>query len=271
MIFPSIVTLKGGLGNQLFQYAFGKWLEKEHNHSVFFDTRGLSNAISPRQFELHFFRLFEFDQGKFISQNKDLLKVFPKIATSYYTRTGKIINEQNFQIESPKRALYADFWQKSLFVNSIIDQSNLFRFRNEKIKEWPELISKDVESVGIHIRGTDYLNHPRLINLSKSYFETAINRLKQHLSTPQFYVFTDDLKHAKEVLQNLPYTLVASSSGIQDFYQLSNCKHQIISNSTFSWWAAMINSHPNKLVVSPRNWFKGEDHQLRNKHWINID
>ena len=133
------------------------------------------------------------------------------------------------------------------------------------------MISKNEESVGIHIRGTDYLKHPKRINLSKSYFEKAINRLKQDLFTPQFYVFTDDPKHAKELLQNLPYTLVASSSGIQDFYQLSNCKHQIISNSTFSWWAAMINSHPNKLVVSPSNWFKGEEHQLRNKQWINID
>ncbi len=271
MFFPSIVTLKGGLGNQLFQYAFGKWLEKEHNQKVYFDARGLSNAISPRQFELYFFRLFEYDQDKFIFQSKGLPKIFPKIAATYYSRTSQIISEASFDFSDPKPASYFGFWQRNLFVNSIINfNPSLFRFKPEIVQNWPAIISSDVESVGIHVRGTDYLNHPSLVNLSKAYFEKAISLLSESLQNPSFYVFTDDPTYSKEVLSGLSYNIVSTKSGIQDFYHLSQCKHQIISNSTFSWWAATINNNPGKLVVSPVKWFKNQGHQLENKKWINI-
>lgn len=116
----------------------------------------------------------------------------------------------------------------------------------------------NTESVSIHIRRGDYLNIPNTQNIcSISYYKKAINLILKNISNPQFYIFSNDINWCKQHLQIDKAIFISNNTGKNSFIDMqlmSCCKHNIIANSTFSWWGAWLNNNPNKIIISPNKW-----------------
>ena len=140
-----------------------------------------------------------------------------------------------------------------------------FRFKDSIVRRNSsslKLIEKSPVSVSIHIRRGDYLNENSIHSVQNvDFYKNAISLMLDRVSRRDviFFVFSDDIVWAKSnLLINESIILISTCSPVDDFYLMSNCQHHIISNSTFSWWAAWIGDQSSKIVISPRQWFKNE-------------
>lgn len=136
---------------------------------------------------------------------------------------------------------------------------------------------KSTNSVSIHVRRTDYLlQHKKIAyDLSDSdYFPKAIAYIGERVKNPHFFIFSDDIAWCKKNL-NIKYEhtfveLNDESNGVFDLELMKNCKHNIIANSTFSWWGGWLNENPDKIVVAPALWFRKGDNQTVPDDWVRI-
>ncbi len=138
-----------------------------------------------------------------------------------------------------------------------------------------ENLIKSVNSVSLHIRRTDFKNTKSNTThgiCSLEYYGEAVKFISNKLVDPHFFVFSDDINWAKENL-NLPYklTFISGNSGDKsyiDMQLMSVCKHNIIANSSFSWWGAWLNSNMNKIVIAPRMWFFNKELNIQTNDLI---
>jgi hypothetical protein len=118
------------------------------------------------------------------------------------------------------------------------------------------------QSVSIHVRRGDYVTKAKTNSLhgtcSPEYYRLAIKEISNNLTSPTFFIFTDDVTWTKENLQikqNNIYVSGNKFSNAEELILMSMCQHNIIANSTFSWWAAWLNTNPHKVVIAPKQWF----------------
>ena len=107
--------------------------------------------------------------------------------------------------------------------------------------------------------------------LEKSYFEKAIEKMNQLSPGVEIYCFSDDIPWCKKELAGPNIHYIERSYNLSDFEEwhlMSHCKHQIVSNSTYSWWAAWLNSYSIKIVISPDRWFG--NHDIFPSSWVKI-
>ncbi len=128
-------------------------------------------------------------------------------------------------------------------------------------------------SVGVHIRRGDFgksKGREKSIILNPAYYIEAFNRIEMELINPEYYIFTDDKEWVRSCF-NLSNAFIVDVNGIDkcflDMFLMSRCKHNIISNSTFSWWGAWLNANPSKIVISPKHLY-GCDPMLVAKGWV---
>ena len=114
------------------------------------------------------------------------------------------------------------------------------------------------ESVAVHVRRGDYLNFSGL-SLPDIYYQEACSIIEQHCPKAHFYVFSEDVNYVQELFKGREgVTFMEPNRGEKsylDLFLMAQCKHTIIANSTFSWWAAWLNSHPDKLIIKPQKWW----------------
>lgn len=225
-----IIKLTGGLGNQLFQYAYGRALSLERNESFFLDTswyRGRKDrAYLLNNFSIH----------------TRLTNIFHRIfcKKSYLQDTRGEWHSEKYFIK------YADIIRKDLELKILPEQQF------------------EMNSVSIHLRGGDYVRGNKSNfhgTCSPEYYAEAIKSIRERIQNPHFYIFTDDIEWARNHIQfPEPYTLVSNGSipPYKELILMSNCKHNIIANSTFSWWGAWLNKNPDKIVIAPKKWFVDE-------------
>jgi len=145
------------------------------------------------------------------------------------------------------------YQSEKFFLNAKNEILELFTFKSRLIENLKAMYPFIEDTCGIHVRRTDYLNqqdyHPIM---SLNYFNEAIN----HTTCKKFSVFSDDISWCKEHLKHLDCIFI-SMQDYEDFILMSLCKDNIISNSTFSWWAAYLNKNQNKKVIAPhhKKWF----------------
>ena len=133
-------------------------------------------------------------------------------------------------------------------------------------------------SVSIHVRRGDYLNGYYFETLGKicdiDYYKRAIALINKEVNDPYFYIFSDDPGYVAENLKIENATYVDFNRGRdswQDMYLMSQCKHNIIANSTFSWWGAWLNTNLNKIVIAPNRWFANMDNdEIVLPEWIRL-
>ncbi|MGN6475680.1 MAG: alpha-1,2-fucosyltransferase [Flavipsychrobacter sp.] len=269
-----VSKIQGGLGNQMFQYAIGKAYSEKLNTELFLDlsfyNQPFGKDVTPRKFELGLFNL------SYQVANSYQLELFQN--TSYWYRIKRKLGlpvpiyfrEGNDKtILKNKKDIYLDgYWQSELFfkdLSKIIKEGFVFK---QSLNEQSEVVAASIIStktpVAIHLRRGDYVSlssasvHHGVCDME--YYRSGIRYLNTNVDEPYYFVFSDDVEWAKSnflpLFSNME--IVQGNHGDdswQDMHLMSLCKHNIIANSSFSWWAAWLNANPNKIVVAPGKWF----------------
>jgi hypothetical protein len=240
-----IIKLQGGLGNQLFQWAFGKSLSIDLNTELYLDLSFLYQdipGITKRYLELNKFPLIqekpidiEYNQPLYIINDNTPIENINK--NSNYYLNGYFQKEKYFK------------HNKQIILNYL----NLDSIKNNKFYE-PII---NCNSVSLHVRRTDYLLHQNYHPVQDiQYYNNALNHMDNY---DKIFVFSDDIEWCKNNLKYDNMVFVTGHSNIEDLILMSYCKHNIIANSSFSWWSAWINQSNNKTVVAPKRWFGVQD------------
>jgi len=290
-----IVKLMGGLGNQMFQYAAGRVLAEKHKVPLKLDVTFLNDRSARENFTFRDFELDCFNYDFEIASHKEIEKfnLLGNLGNLFRRLTRKKsffhFCEQSFNYNEGFEQLPSDvflegYWQSEKYFQHIrtllmqvytwkpiSDENNLSILNSIKMNN----------SVSVHIRRGDYIEN-EFINkfhgiCDKDYYTRAISYMNEHLENPVFYFFSDDVQWVKKEFEGLgAFVFIDYNIGIhsnKDIYLMSNCKHNIIANSSFSWWGAWLNQNVNKIVVAPEKWFKKADintSDLIPSQWINI-
>lgn len=257
------VKLKGGLGNQMFQYAFAYSLSKKLNKKLSLDVTHFNKKSfdTKRHFELGSYPI-EFD--RIISSKK----FFPRILDKIFALK---ITEKNFSIDNIQRynlsqkIIVDGYWQSEDFFMEYSEKIRNFfgeyRSTNTSYNQFWNEISRS-KSASIHVRRGDYVTNFKASLVHEvcdlDYFRHAINILEKKLQGVIFFIFTDDVEWVKSNFMGDRFRIV-SANNFNHFEELSlmaHCQNNIISNSSFSWWAAWLNRNDNKCVIAPKKWFK---------------
>lgn len=284
-----ITKIQGGIGNQLFQYAIGRNLALKNNTELKFDSSFFNNTDidTPRIFLLDKFNI----SGETISDNelrkiklsnfqnrntlKRIVNKFLKIIEEtkpiqerkFVSFRDIIFHPEVLQIRTKKNIYLAGNWPTDKYFSEIENVIRKdFTLKSEFSQEAKKISDKIINSnsISIHIRRGDYENIEKTKSLhggicTLDYYIQAIELIK--INNPEFFIFSDDIAWVKDNFKiNHPITYV-SGNNIPDYEELilmSQCKHNIIANSTFSWWGAWLNHNSNKTVIAPKKWFNSD-------------
>ncbi|MDP3946424.1 MAG: alpha-1,2-fucosyltransferase [Lutibacter sp.] len=268
MIYSNIY---GGLGNQMFQYAIAKNISILNNVCFKLDVAKMNNSYL-RDYSLKKFNISnviasleevkKFHKNKYYNyilrelQQKNIL-----LGNKYYEKLELIFDKKVLSLQS---GYLEGYWQSFKYFENIRDVllkdftlAEEMNFENKLI--YNEIISTN--SISIHIRRGDYISNSKnnkIYNVfGLEYYNKAIDFITKQINNPYFYVFSDDLEWASKYLNlsNVTYVGINSSKNPEnDLVLMSYCKHNIIANSTFSWWAAWLNQNQNKIIIAPKKW-----------------
>lgn len=258
-----IVRLKGGLGNQMFQYALGRVLSVKNKTDLaldisFFDLK-LKN-ITKRSYYLNIFNI----KAKIVNKNK--------IAAYFFSLFRKIVKmngaEKSFSFDSSILSLGPDvyldgYWQSPKYFKGyegiIKEDFNLKNIPSPNIQILANEISS-INSLCIHVRRGDYVGSKYHEVVNNEYYEKGIEYIFSKTPIEKIYVFSDDIDWCRENLSfKIPAMFVddeyAGSKGEGHMFLMSQCRNFIIANSSFSWWGAWLCVNKDKIVVCPKQWF----------------
>lgn len=290
-----IVKIWEGLGNQLFQYAFAKSLQMESNEKVYLDFCSFGRDGGCEKPEL--FR----NQG--ITQFRISLDEYKRVNDYYFFLNGNNRINRSIKYLSEHACFPYKYFQEDTVAfkpELLCIKGNYYVhgwFQNEKyFKKYEEIIRKEFklkqkikigkelkevlacpDTVSIHIRRGDFKKGANVLDLK--YYERAVEYISHVIENPLLCIFSDEVEWVKS---NMNFKgrcyYINENRALRDYEELivmSHCKHNIIANSTFSWWGAWLNNNYNKIVIGPRKWFL--DNRVRNvginimpDNWIKI-
>lgn len=261
------VNLKGGLGNQMFQFALYTKLQMQ-GKKVFLDISHIDSEMRSLQ-RCTIFDAYVLDKkyniGKslvFKIKNRLLIYIFKKIYGVYQEKQPGIFDAQVFDMNNG----YIDgYWQSEKYFfdirKELVKRFNMQCPLMEENRKIAEMIRRAKCPVALHIRLGDYLTSKSqgiYGNIcTEEYYEKAISYIQKKYSEAFFFVFSNEPEKALSWLNNKNFYVVDCNSeetGWIDMYLMSICHHNIIANSTFSWWAAWLNDYPHKEVIAPKIW-----------------
>lgn len=290
-----VVKLYGGLGNQMFQYAAGRALVSEPSSQLMYEGEYFR---SPEKF------------GSVWPYQLNVLKthceewkhpVLPEKVFNYYFRLLRKLDAKGLKVsrkyffeksegyDEKFHALKGDIFLNGYFqsekyflgIKNVLQEEFTPRenigTQNEKIID--EM--KSQESVSLHFRRGDYISNPEAAKVhglcSPEYYQKALETISQQKTNLHFYLFSDDPNWVKENIKiNGALTVVDHNKGMNSFldmYLMSQCKHNITANSSFSWWGAWLNRNPSKIVIAPQKWYASKDYKtdsLVPQSWLRI-
>lgn len=273
------IKLAGGLGNQMFQYSFYEALKKT-NRKVKLDYTWYYDNKRIDLFKLSIFKNIKINipnrrllvLKKYLSKTRNFLY---KLFNRFYIENDN--GYDNNVINVNNGIIFGYFQNEKFFENVKKEIIHEFEFSVED----DEILSlanemKNSNSVSIHIRRGDFLKFPeRYGNICDlKYYKKAINYINNRIDNPIYYIFSNDIDWVKNNINcdNARYINISDRyDDWYDMYLMSNCKNNIIANSSFSWWAAYLNKNRNKIIIAPNKW----DNLLPNKNsccadWINV-
>ncbi|MFL5753382.1 MAG: alpha-1,2-fucosyltransferase [Bacteroidia bacterium] len=274
-----IVKLMGGLGNQLFQYAVGRCLSQLHNTELRLDRSYLdadpNGAYTRRDYELGVFTIDPVfataeDTKPFLRKSKNkvirtLSRKLPILFDKLYIAERGHAFHKEF-MSYPENTYLDGFWQSELYfklAEDTIRKDLQFKTPAQGLNaEYLQKI-KNTNSVSLHVRRADYISDSATNTYhgtcSIDYYKQAVELIGEKNPDLVLYVFSDDIPWCMENLRlEFPHHYISHNSGknsFEDLRLMSNCRHHIIANSSFSWWGAWLDGNKDKTVIAPERWF----------------
>ncbi len=291
------VKIQAGLGNQMFQYALARSIKEKTNKEVvldlsFYTDSGVATGDTVRGFDLDKFNIdntLKFDY----SSTPKKISIFEKIKR-------RLLNESAFvfykKYLNPKENSYLiGFWQSEKYFKSIeyiirkeFTLKNKIEDReyDDESKNILEEIENSSISISINVRRGDYATNQKVRRhhglISKEYYTDAINFILNKLNIDKnlinFFIFSDDIEWCKDNFKDLENSLKIfyvskDISATDTLYLISKCSHNIIVNSSFSWWGAWLNENKDKIVITPKHWMrvKMDIRDVVPEEWIKLE
>lgn len=285
-----IIKLIGGLGNQLFQYALGRRLAYDHNTALKLDLSWFQKQI------LRTYQLDGLNISADIASSEEIASMTHPRLSGWMGRMEqafqqhRVVREKTLSFDpfivqrTPRNAYLIGYWQSEKYFLDIANelrQELTYRSPPNRVNEDIMQLTLDTNSISLHVRRGDYISNPetsRILGFSGvDYYQKCIQMLASEVTDPHFFVFSDDMEWVKSNLTiNYPVLYIDHNPvnhESEDFRIMKTCKHHIIANSSFSWWAAWLASYPQKRVLAPRRWFNDESidsQDLVPASWIRI-
>lgn len=286
-----------GLGNQMFQYAFYVAMRKQYPHHTFLIDKKVMLPQQHNGYELDRVFGIELEECRLSDYIGYIRHIYmqskmamPLNLLFYVARS--IWPNKNFYKQKDYSAYYPEvfsrFQDSNAFLKGIWANENYFEgnreellkqftFRQELDKKNRELLKQidRTDSVSIHIRRGDYCKGNNHL-LSGDYYKRATDLIRQKLDAPVWFVFSDDMEAAKELMADVAggsVVFVGGNTGDnswKDLYLMSRCKHHIIANSSFSFWGAWLNRSEDKIVISSATPMSDTMQPFTCKDWIQI-
>ena len=288
-----IVQLKGGLGNQMFQYAAGKSLSIARGVPLKLDTRRLQGN-SYRQYQLGAFNIHEETATE--EEIKNLMRsslstwllmpIRPWIENRFFP--PMFFAEQNYTFDPMVLLLGGNVYIKGFFqsekyfldaVDIIVDNFKLKHISPKAHSFHQEIIG--CNSVSVHLRRGDYISKPG--NLEKygvcsiEYYTGCLQRILNEGGSPKFYIFSDELDWVRANMSFPKGTTFVTRDGLncdaEELFLMSACRQHITSNSTFSWWGAWLDREPTMVAYTPTTWFVSDERDCKDlvpHTWIRV-
>lgn len=290
-----VVRIKGGLGNQLFQYAAAYALAKRLKQPLKLDMSFYPEQ-SLRSFKLSLLKV----ECEDIAQECDVPTLIRLINNRYLNRIIRGLNlrvipvSKNYKycVETRSRVneWFFEIVEKNIFIEGYFQSEKYFKeYRDDFLSQFTQKYIPDVQykaalyhiqnsnSVAVHVRRGDFLkaqynNNPHHYLLGEKYYKNAIEYIESHISNPKYYWFSDDIDWVKRNFgeqRNFHFISLKSNHGdIDELLLMSKCKHIIAANSTFSWWASWLNIDENALHLCPAKRYGNES--MIPENWIKI-
>lgn len=292
-----IVQLLGGMGNQMFQYALAKHLSIKNKTQLKLDVNFLQNRVFIEKFVYRNYDLDIFNVEENFLTN-DILPEYNKsyniksifrrvlyyftirLKGYYYVREKKFKFDKN--ILNLKGDIYLDgYWQSPKYFQNIEEAIRKdFTFKKELLPI-SKVIQNEIlktQSICLNIRRGDFLTDKNIGFVGTDYITNATSKMSELISNPVYFIFSDDIEWCIENIKlNYPvYFVTHEHKGIKfDNYLhlMTLCRHFIIPNSSFGWWAAWLSNNIDKIVIAPKNWLanpKVDTSTILPDNWIKI-
>lgn len=287
----------GGIGNQMFQYAAARRLAHINQTSLKLDISFLIDK-TPREnfvyrnYELNNFNIQENfatpDEVAFFSgiQSGFSQNWNARIKTRCLFQKPTLIQEPHFHffselLNAPKNSYLIGYWQSEKYFEDIkpIIKTE-FSFKKELDSKCRVLARKiqSVNSICMHVRRGDFVSNSTHGTMSVQYYQEGLKRLVEKISSPQVFIFSDDIPWCKQnLIFNIHTFFIEDNYGCNKIENHMNlmtlCKHFVLSNSAFGWWAAWLCSVPEKIIIAPILWFQDKQHNTCDvvpDSWIKI-
>ncbi len=292
-----IFRIRGGLGNQLFQYAAGRGVSSKLGTNLYlswspwdqdpwvygldyFNTKG-NKAKDSMLFGLAglFRRQNLFDR---LYSYATLLRIAKIVFASYHAEKGLPFSQE---VYSKNGHYIGGFWQTEKYFKDIQDEIRKEVTLKEPLSTYSQSIMDQIRvtnAVSLHVRRGDYVTREKAAKwhgvCSPEYYKAAVELILKKVPAPHFFLFSDDYEWTKENFKWLPvaYTCVnnPSDKNYEDLMLMSACKHHIIANSSFSWWGAWLNPRKDKIVIAPKQWFanapKNDPRDIVPEEWVRL-
>lgn len=284
-----IVKLIGGLGNQLFQYAFGIALAEKHNAEIKFDVSAferfhLHEGLVLEKLSLPVSKASKDDIQRFVKSGivGKILKRIPNrlYGGQYYRERARNLFDKNIVLN--EIGYFDGYWQHEDYFLSIKDRLSETIKPSKKMSPRANCYLKKIKAspvpVSLHVRRGDYVDHPEIGILPFSYYTSSIAELKATIGAEvgfKLFVFTDDVEWVE---QNLNFSgeeaeiVQGNKTSVEDFWLMNQCRHHILANSSFSWWAAWLKREAGSFIFAPKDWRLDSPDLYKNlpKNWIYI-
>ena len=277
-----IIKIWGGIGNQLFQYVFGQYLHHKYNIEVRYDNNSFISTDTLRNSELAALKTpVRLDNRCVFSRYRGIknrvLRYSFQLCPKYH-----FINELDGKslpscFKDKHLYFFQGYWQDHHYYDWL--KKHVPQFEVD-LAEWPkelqtykEPIATCNNSVSIHIRRGDYFTPKNIGNYGVcdvQYFTSAIGYMKEKVGKCSFFVFSDDIQWVKNNIALPENSVIIENYNVPQFayiYLMSLCKHHIISNSSFSWWGAVLNEQPDAVVIAPKHWTLNSDKTIALDKW----
>ena len=281
-----IVRLTGGLGNQMFQYAFSQALQAQ-GKEVSVDLSWYDKFDAHNGYELD----SVFGIKPILAAIKDCRRLGYNQYDVYHRFRAKYLPKKTYHRQDTETALkydstlfsldegyFAGYYQSEKYFDNIKSQIRKeFSFKNTVVNgqnlKYAEKM-RNTESVSIHVRRGDYVNNSLYEGIcTEDYYKQAIDFTKESKPDAKFFIFSNDIAWCKEKFGNQAEYVegnIGQTSWV-DMYLMSCCKHHIIANSSFSWWGAWLGEREGSIIIAPVHWLNGvEDTDVVSKRWISV-